>query len=289
MGEKGLMASPQKENGYTPIAHEILEKLSTQVISPDEWRVLLIIFRKTYGWDKKEDRIALSQFAAITGMKKQHISRALSKLVLRNMIYRVTQSGNQLPNQVTPMIITYGIQKDFEKWVGLPKQVTVTQSGKGGLPKQVKGGLPDQVTTKETNTKETNTKEKEDIPKGPAKPPYHEIVSYLNEKAGKRFSPNTPETIRHINARWNAGFRLDDFKAVIDNRCAKWKTDPKMVEFLRPQTLFGTKFESYLNDTRPSIFGMVSEKTARTMANMEMWEREHERQEKVQGDDDVDR
>ena len=50
-----MMASPQKENGYTPIAHEILEALAKQLLSPDEWRILMIIFRKTYGWDKKED------------------------------------------------------------------------------------------------------------------------------------------------------------------------------------------------------------------------------------------
>lgn len=43
------------------------------------------------------------------------------------------------------------------------------------------------------------------------------------------------------------GFNVDDFKAVIDKKCADWlKTD--MEKYLRPETLFGTKFEGYLNE-----------------------------------------
>ena len=75
-----------------------------------------------------------------------------------------------------------------------------------------------------------------------------EIVSYLNEKTGKNFSPKTKATTSHIKARLNEGRTIDDFKRVIDSKCAKWLTDPKMVDYLRPDTLFGTKFEAYLNE-----------------------------------------
>ena len=79
--------------------------------------------------------------------------------------------------------------------------------------------------------------------------PYQEIVDYLNLKAGTSYRHSTSSTQKLIRARWNEGFRLDDFKQVIDNMTAKWKGDPKMEQYLRPQTLFGTKFESYLQTT----------------------------------------
>lgn len=73
------------------------------------------------------------------------------------------------------------------------------------------------------------------------------IVDYLNKKARKKYKHTTKETKQHINARLAEGYTLDDFKAVIDKRCAAWLGDPKMEEYLRPATLFGPKFESYLN------------------------------------------
>ncbi len=81
-----------------------------------------------------------------------------------------------------------------------------------------------------------------------------EIVDYLNEKAHKNYRSYNKETIRHINARLNEGRTLSDFKQVIDNRCASWLgTD--MEQYLRPETLFGSKFESYLNASAPKRRG----------------------------------
>ena len=79
--------------------------------------------------------------------------------------------------------------------------------------------------------------------------PYQKIISYLNNKTNKNFRHTSKETQRLIKARINQGFTFADFQAVIDKKSEKWLTDPKMVDYLRPQTLFGTKFESYLNET----------------------------------------
>ena len=76
---------------------------------------------------------------------------------------------------------------------------------------------------------------------------YSTIVSYLNEKAGTGYKPNTAKTKSAIHARLSEGFTIDDFKTVIDKKCADWIGDEKMEKYLRPETLFGTKFESYLN------------------------------------------
>ena len=81
-----------------------------------------------------------------------------------------------------------------------------------------------------------------------------EIVDYLNEKAHKNYRSNNKATMRHINARLKEGRTLSDFKQVIDNRCATWLgTD--MEQYLRPETLFGSKFENYLNARAPKRRG----------------------------------
>ena len=81
-----------------------------------------------------------------------------------------------------------------------------------------------------------------------------EIVDYLNEKAHTNYRSNSKTTIRHINARLKEGYTLSDFKQVIDNRCATWLgTD--MDQYLRPETLFGSKFENYLNAPAPKLRG----------------------------------
>jgi uncharacterized phage protein (TIGR02220 family) len=77
--------------------------------------------------------------------------------------------------------------------------------------------------------------------------PYIEIIDYLNERTGSNYRHTTKKTKDLIKARFNEGFTLEDFKVVIDKKCVEWINDEKMNKFLRPETLFGTKFESYLN------------------------------------------
>lgn len=71
-------------------------------------------------------------------------------------------------------------------------------------------------------------------------------IDYLNAKCGTKYKPTTASTQRHLRARIEEGYRLEDFKAVIDRKAAEWGSDPEMAQYLRPQTLFGPKFESYL-------------------------------------------
>lgn len=84
--------------------------------------------------------------------------------------------------------------------------------------------------------------------KGLVKKEISDIVNYLNRTADKKYKKNTASTIRHIKARLNEGFHFDDFKKVIDQKTEEWKYNEKMNKFLRPETLFGNKFEGYLND-----------------------------------------
>lgn len=102
------------------------------------------------------------------------------------------------------------------------------------------GGRPQKPQEKPKEQKKTVEPVKKKEP-----PPYQEIIDYLNEKAGKRFKVND-KTKAHINARVNDGYTLADFRAVIEKKVAEWR-GTEMDKFLRPETLFGTKFEGYLN------------------------------------------
>ena len=75
-----------------------------------------------------------------------------------------------------------------------------------------------------------------------------EIVAYLNERAGRAFRADSKATRRLIHARMAEGFEVADFRKVIDVKCASWLGDAKFDAYLRPSTLFGTKFEAYLNE-----------------------------------------
>lgn len=78
--------------------------------------------------------------------------------------------------------------------------------------------------------------------------PITEIIDYLNLKTNKNYKTTTQKTRTLIKARMNEHFTVDDFKIVINKMCTEWM-GTNMEKYLRPETLFGTKFESYLNQT----------------------------------------
>ena len=77
--------------------------------------------------------------------------------------------------------------------------------------------------------------------------PYQEIINYLNQKTGAHYKATSKANQRLIKARFKEGYKLDDFKKVIDNKAFEWQhTD--MWQFMRPSTLFSpSHFDDYLN------------------------------------------
>lgn len=146
--------TPQLENGYTKIANEIFSNLAKIRIPGESGQILNVIFRKTYGFNKKRDRIALSQFCGETGLKKPNVCRAIKKLICMKIIIKIDTDLGEI----------YEFQKDARQWIPLSKKIT---HGKAkSLSKKIIGviqkdnaSLSKKIHTKETNTKETNTKE----------------------------------------------------------------------------------------------------------------------------------
>lgn len=98
----------------------------------------------------------------------------------------------------------------------------------------------------EGNATDIDIEEDKEEDKKVEKEIYKSVVDYLNTKTDSHYKSKTPKTQRLIEARLKEGFTLEDFKDVIDKKCDEWK-GTEWEKFLRPETLFGTKFESYLN------------------------------------------
>lgn len=111
--------------------------------------------------------------------------------------------------------------------------------------------LPTQSERNAIKGKESKGKEKKEDNEANVSPEKDDnviwVISILNQKAGTSFKPNAKATQRLINARIKEGYTGKDFRAVISHKVKQWADDPAMSEYLRPSTLFGTKFESYLN------------------------------------------
>lgn len=74
-----------------------------------------------------------------------------------------------------------------------------------------------------------------------------DIINYLNNKLNTNYKVSSKVSQKHIKARLKEGFTFEDFKVVIDKKVDAWQ-DNEMAIYLRPETLFGAKFESYLNE-----------------------------------------
>jgi phage replication O-like protein O len=257
------MANPQKENGYTPIANEIMDALIAFRLSGQELRITLLIIRKTYGFNKKEDPISLSQMIRATGLCKIRCSQVINRLELMKIV-TVTENINGIGKK-------YKFNKDFDKWHTVNENCNRYRKTKETVNVLINQPLMKTVTTKDNITKDSITKDNI----------YCRVVTYLNNKTNKNFKHTSKETQKLIKARLSAGFTEKDFFTVINNKVAKWLNDPKMSEYLRPQTLFGTKFESYLQDVPHPLQNKVSAKTIKNIEILENWRPKDEESENV--------
>jgi len=256
---------------YTKIPNQILQPLLMIKLKSYEIRILLAIARKTYGFNKDKDYINQRQLKKLTGIKQPHISRTLKSLLEKKMIIKNSKE--------------LAIQKNYKLWE-IPEKETLKNIPEGvynvGLqadknipcnvyeytPKGIKN-ISDEVYTKNTIKKTYIKKnidssgssdlvknfynEKKDK-KEESKKRIKEIVNYLNSKTNKNFRFTNAKTIKLIKARLNESYAIDDFKKVIDIKTKKW-LNCDFEKYLRPETLFGEKFEGYLNENkdRPTI------------------------------------
>jgi uncharacterized phage protein (TIGR02220 family) len=170
------------------------------------------------------------------------------------------------------ILTSKGIQKRYKEIVRRRKDVEVTEEyllidNSFGVNDDINPSSSIQNDVKSTQSKVKESKEKvkeSKVNKSKDETPYVEIISYLNTKTSSSYKPAGKKTKELIHARWEEGFRLDDFKKVIDIKTDEWLHDSKMVKFLRPETLFSNKFEGYLNQKTVQAKGQWDRMTEKT-------------------------
>ena len=128
------MANPQLEDGYIRIARELWQALTMLRIPGEAAQVFNAIIQKTYGWNKKEEAIPLSQFSLMTGLKRAKVCRAINTLLSMNLIITSPNKGTTPSPHNGTTITKYQINKDFDTWRGSPQKGTSPNKGTGGSP-----------------------------------------------------------------------------------------------------------------------------------------------------------
>lgn len=165
-------------------------------------------------------------FAEFFGLSLGRVSQVINSLQKKGYIeIEYIKNGKEILKRKM-MIKKPPYPIKFSKWGYLENDDTPIKFSKGGYLENAK-----ENNTLSNNTLISNIKY---------------IVEYLNFKAGTRYRYQTESTKKHISARLKEGFTIDDFKTVIDKKVSEWKKT-KMEQYLRPETLFGSKFEGYLN------------------------------------------
>jgi len=124
------MANPQKENGHLDLALEIVEKLQSFRIPGEQWLVLWVVLRKTWGWHKLEDKIPLSQFVISTGLKRSNVVRCLHGLVSKRILHSIkddTSPSIKTDTYRLTEITSYSFNKNYDEWL-VSKRIPITPS-----------------------------------------------------------------------------------------------------------------------------------------------------------------
>lgn len=166
-----------------------------------------------------------SYFADLYEVTKETISRWISELVDKGYL-------------TVDLIYKDGTNQIINRYIRISHE-PIDEKINTPIDEKVKGN------NTSTNTTVNNTSNKDIV--GKPDIPYKEIIEYLNQKTGKNYRYQTKGHQRHIKARFGEGFVLDDFKTVIDNKVHDNKRGTFKEIYLRPETLFGNKFDGYLN------------------------------------------
>ena len=171
------MASPQKENGYTSIANELLEQLYRRRFSASQLKILLLVIRFTYGFNRKTATLSNTFIAAGTGMHEITVSKEVGTL-LRDNVLKLYKK----PSFHSSRII--GINKDYESWLNhleLAEALRVSEIF-DRVSETGENELADTLTKKENIRKTNIKKEKESaLPGEASQKQYDDRGRELNE------------------------------------------------------------------------------------------------------------
>jgi len=196
------MAKPDINDGHIDIANDLSEALMRINLSGYQYRIIWCVFRKTYGWHKSTDKISLTQFEKMTGLKSKYICRAIKELEDRNMI--IVDRNNR--------VNTYKFNSDYDTWkFKTTPKIENSQNREKGLPKERVKPVSNQGVTKEKK----ETIQKKDI---------MEIFDYWNKKEIITHRKLGQATASKINAKLK-DYSIDEIKDAIHTYSVILKED----------------------------------------------------------------
>jgi len=150
------LADVQLEKGYTKIANEILERLALTKLSPTQFRLILVIWRYTYGFNRKDHEMSLSFLAEATGVHKQRVKQELDKLTESNIVI-VTEEGTYSKSR------KLAFNKDYDTWrLQSAKESTVSEIADTTVSKNADTTVSEIAYQEIKNINKNLNKDKED-------------------------------------------------------------------------------------------------------------------------------
>lgn len=225
--------------GWIKLYRELLEKPIWLLSTPSQKTVLITLLMlanhsgKDWEWQGEPYHLEPGQLITSLASLANKCGKGVSVQSVRSALLKFSKYGF-LTNQSTKV----------------SRLITIVNWGKyqGYDNKPTKQPTDSQQSSNKEPTTNKNVKNVKKKTLSSSTVPVAEIVEYLNQKTGKHFTTKAAATKKKINARWKEGHGLDEFKKVIDVKSADWLGQSDMVQYLRPETLFGTKFEAYLNE-----------------------------------------
>ena len=205
---------------YTQVANSLVDDWLPK-LSGAETKIILFLFRKIIGFHLVGNKAWLSvrQIQAGTGLSNREVIDSTHLLETKKLLV-----VNRVPGKTQCITIFFLPMKKLHR----TGEETSPPTGEETSPPYIlKKGY------KETISKDNGI--------------YTSVVNHLNSKIHRAFKPSE-STKKLIRARIRDGYKLEDFIVVIDKKVSQWLGDEKMDKYLRPCTLFGTKFENYFNE-----------------------------------------
>lgn len=235
-----------EDQGWIKVFRILLDKPIWLQSTPEQKAILITLLlmanhkEKEWEWNGEKFKIMPGQFITSLnnivkkcgkGISIQNVRTALDRFKKYEFLtYKSTKTGRLI--NIVNWRVYQRLKEDTNK--DNSKELTKSQQS-----------INKELTTNKNDNNVKNEK-KNNI--------YSQIIKYLNVKTSKNYKPATKKTVNLIEARLKEGFLEDDFKKVIDIKCAEW-LGSDMEKYLRPETLFGNKFEGYLNQKITTIKG----------------------------------
>ena len=228
------------EDGYTRIANELLEAVLSAELTARQLKIVMAVIRKTYGFNKKSDRITNTQIADITGIHHTHVCKAKNELLERKILIT---NGREI-----------GVNKVVSEWKNEISQnsKTLAKSANKTLAKSAKQSVPSQLNTKDTLK---DNKEKTPLPPcGGSQSADAELPAAEHKKTIRKKSPAIDYQAFADAYNETLGDRLPNCAVMNDKRKRALK---KLLGLLREPTVecFTAYLRGFAKRAGPFYFG----------------------------------